>query len=70
MHIALYGAAKIKFKRKIKKKLLEDKSLCILNEGTPTFYSSINLSSSYWDLTIIDSNLYTEFTWSIMDEYC
>ena len=69
-HSPLWGSHKSNSKGKIIEKLLEDENLCILNDGTPTFYSSINLSPSYLDLTIIDSNLYTEFTWNVMDENC
>ena len=66
-HNPIWGSHNTNQRGKLIERLLEERNICIFNDGTPTFYSSTYLSPSYLDLTMADSTLFTDFTWSVLE---
>ena len=65
-HNTLWGCSRTNNKGQIIEKLLNENSICILNDDKPTYYNLHNNATSIIDLGLCSSNVLTDFKWEVL----
>jgi len=69
-HNCIWGSKRVDRRGEIIEDLILKQNISILNEGSNTYLHPGTGSLSTIDLSLCDSSLYTDLTWSVSDDLC